>query len=105
LGEVVLNQLLPTEFISTQVVTGHLILVQANFFECGAMEIGVNVSHKVADAFTFSTFINSWAAVALGSSTTDHIVLPAAEFGVAASLCPPLDFFNSPQPVVEYDIN
>ncbi|KAK9937561.1 hypothetical protein M0R45_014340 [Rubus argutus] len=99
----VLKQLIPADIASTQEVVGHLLLVQANFFECGGMAIGVNISHKLGDAFTFSTFINSWAAVAIGSSTTtDHPVLPATEFGVAASLCPPLDFFNSPQPVVEF---
>ncbi|KAK9937560.1 hypothetical protein M0R45_014339 [Rubus argutus] len=82
---------------STQAVTGHLVLVQVNFFECGGLAIGVSISHKVADAYTFSTFIKSWAAVALGSSP----VLPA-EFGAAASLFPPQDFFNSSKPVVEF---
>ncbi|XP_062011944.1 BAHD acyltransferase At5g47980-like [Rosa rugosa] len=98
----VLKQLLPADIASTQEVAGHLLLVQANFFECGGMAIGVNISHKVGDAFTFSKFINSWAAVSFGSSASDHIVVPAVEFGVVASLCPPLDFFNSRQPIVEF---
>ncbi|XP_034213614.1 BAHD acyltransferase At5g47980-like [Prunus dulcis] len=77
--------------------TSYLLQVQANFFECGGLAIGVNISHKVADASTLSKFINSWAAIALGSaSTTDHVVPPAA-YGVAASLFPPLDFLNAPQ--------
>ncbi|CAL8150440.1 unnamed protein product [Prunus armeniaca] len=97
-----LNQLLPTAIGAKQAEVGYLLLVQANFFECGGLAIGVSISHKVADASTFSTFIKSWAQIALGStSTTDHVVFPA-EFGVTASLFPPQDFFNSPQPTVHF---
>ncbi|XP_020416893.1 BAHD acyltransferase At5g47980-like isoform X3 [Prunus persica] len=77
--------------------TSYLLQVQANFFECGGLAIGVNISHKVADASTLSKFINSWAAIALGSASTTDRVVPPAEFGVAASLFPPLDFLNAPQ--------
>ncbi|XP_004295939.1 PREDICTED: BAHD acyltransferase At5g47980-like [Fragaria vesca subsp. vesca] len=79
----------------------HLLLVQVNFFECGGMAIVVNILHKVADAFTLSTFLKSWAAASLGSSssctTHDHPVLPP-KFGSAASLYPSQDFLNSRKP-------
>ncbi|PQQ12573.1 BAHD acyltransferase [Prunus yedoensis var. nudiflora] len=94
----ILKQLIPTAIESKQAEAGHLLLVQVNLFECGGLTIGVSISHKVADASTLSTFIKSWAAIALGSaSTTDHVLLPT-EFGVASTLFPPQDFFNSPQP-------
>ncbi|TQD71883.1 hypothetical protein C1H46_042591 [Malus baccata] len=95
------KQLLPTDVDSTQADMGYLLLVQANFFQCGGLAIGVSVSHKVSDASTLSAFIKSWASIALGSASTYHVVLPA-EFGAAASLFPPLDFLNAPQPAVEF---
>ncbi|XP_050370535.1 BAHD acyltransferase At5g47980-like [Argentina anserina] len=98
----ILKCLFPAAVESTQALTGHLLLVQVNFFDCGGMAIAINISHKVADAFTFSTFIKSWSAAALGpSSTTDHPVLPV-EFGVAASHYPPQDFLNSPKPDMKF---
>ncbi|XP_008226087.1 PREDICTED: BAHD acyltransferase At5g47980-like [Prunus mume] len=98
----ILKQLLPTAVKSKQSEAGHLLLVQVNLFECGGLTIGVNISHKVADAFTLSTFIKSWATIALGSASTasDQVLLPV-EFGVAATLFPPQDVFNAPQPIVE----
>ncbi|CAL8150447.1 unnamed protein product [Prunus armeniaca] len=83
--------------------TGHLLLVQANFFECGgvAIGLGLNISHKIIDAYTLCKFINSWAAIALGSANTDHVV-PPVEFGATASIFPPLDFLNSPQPSIDF---
>ncbi|BBN69293.1 HXXXD-type acyl-transferase family protein [Prunus dulcis] len=88
------SALIPTATESKQAEAGHLLLVQVNLFECGGMTIGVSISHKVADASTLSTFIKSWAAIALGSAgTTDHVLLPT-EF----------DFFNSRQPTVEFAI-
>ncbi|XP_050109943.1 stemmadenine O-acetyltransferase-like [Malus sylvestris] len=94
----ILKQLLPTDCMSTQAETGYLVLVQANSFECGGLAIGVSICHKAADAFTATAFIKCWAALALGSasSTTDHHVLLPEEFGIAASLSPSLDSFNSP---------
>ncbi|XP_017191085.2 stemmadenine O-acetyltransferase-like [Malus domestica] len=94
----ILKQLLPTDCMSTQAETGYLVLVQANLFECGGLAIGISIYHKAADAFTTTTFIKCWAALAFGSasSTTDHHVLLPEEFGVAASLAPSHDSFDSP---------
>ncbi|CAL2253331.1 unnamed protein product [Prunus armeniaca] len=99
---VMLKQLLPADTESRQEGASYLVQVQANFFGCGGMAIGVCISHKVSDASTISKFISSWAAISFGSNGTTPLVLPA-EFGVASSLFPPLDFLNTPQPPMEYD--
>ncbi|XP_004301961.1 PREDICTED: uncharacterized protein LOC101312358 [Fragaria vesca subsp. vesca] len=40
--------------------SGHdLLLVQANFFECDGVAIGLEISHKIIDAFTISTFLTA----------------------------------------------
>ncbi|KAB2601944.1 vinorine synthase-like [Pyrus ussuriensis x Pyrus communis] len=99
------KQLLPADMASRQAVTGYLLLVQANFFECGGMAIGVSIAHKVADASTISTFIKRWAEIALDSTSrpnTDCQAVLPAEFGVAASLFPPQDILNAPQPTLEF---
>ncbi|XP_008241213.1 PREDICTED: BAHD acyltransferase At5g47980-like [Prunus mume] len=98
----ILEQLIPVAIKSKSVEAGHLLLVQVNLFECGGLTIGVSISHKVADASTLSTFIKTWATIALGSASTasDQVLLPV-EFGVAATLFPPQDVFNSPQPIME----
>ncbi|TQD93469.1 hypothetical protein C1H46_020890 [Malus baccata] len=91
----ILTQLIPTPMRSKQAQVGHLVLVQANVFECGGLAIGVSISHKVADALANSNFIESWAEIArcTASSTDHHVVLPT-EFGVAATLFPPQEFFK-----------
>ncbi|XP_048432587.1 acyltransferase Pun1-like isoform X3 [Pyrus x bretschneideri] len=94
----ILRQLVPTPMRSKQAQVGHLVIVQANVFECGGLAIGVNISHKVADAAAYSKFIESWAQIArCTASTTDHHVVLPTEFGVAATLFPPQEFFNSPK--------
>ncbi|XP_040374559.1 salutaridinol 7-O-acetyltransferase-like [Rosa chinensis] len=55
----IVNQLLPNGIESTFESTGYLLLVQANFFECGGIAIGISISHKIADGFTLGTFICS----------------------------------------------
>ncbi|BFG40576.1 hypothetical protein CerSpe_268500 [Prunus speciosa] len=61
------------------------------------MAVAVSILHKVTDALTFITFIKSWTSIALGSASTtsDQVLLPAA------TVFPPQDFFNSPQPIME----
>ncbi|XP_004295709.1 PREDICTED: BAHD acyltransferase At5g47980-like [Fragaria vesca subsp. vesca] len=93
-----LKHLFPAAFESTQALTGHLLLVQVNFFECGGMAIAINISHKVADAFTLSTFTKIWARVAQGHP----VLLPADSFGALTYLYPPQDFLNASKPLAEY---
>ncbi|XP_068319270.1 minovincinine 19-hydroxy-O-acetyltransferase-like [Pyrus communis] len=102
----ILCRLLPADITSAQAVTDHLLLVQANFFDCGGLAIGIYLSHKVADASTLSAFIKTWAATALdlASTTSDHREILSVEVGFAASLFPPLEFLNTPHRVMEYAI-
>ncbi|KAG2701849.1 hypothetical protein I3760_06G063100 [Carya illinoinensis] len=74
-----------------------LVRVQASFFECGGLAIGVCLSHKVADFATTAMFINSWASAALAAS--GEAVLPP-EFG-AASRIPPRIQSTLPSPAMK----
>ncbi|KAB5551675.1 hypothetical protein DKX38_008986 [Salix brachista] len=38
------------------------LTIQFNRFECGGVAIGSCVAHRIADAYTVGTFINTWAA-------------------------------------------
>ncbi|KAL6198980.1 hypothetical protein ACLB2K_028768 [Fragaria x ananassa] len=92
-----LTELIPKLESTDEGETGYVLLnVQVNFFECGGIAIGFNVSHKMIDAFTLSTFVNSWAATSLGFGTSDHTVFPSHQYVGAASRFPPLDLFKSP---------
>lgn len=81
----VLKQFLPAAIESPEAATGNLLLVQATFFDCDGLAIGVCISHKMADAATLTTFIRSWAAMANGSS---ELVRPVF---MGASMFPPID--------------
>ncbi|KAK8516692.1 hypothetical protein V6N13_080790 [Hibiscus sabdariffa] len=59
--------------------------VQFNVFDCGGFGIGVCISHKIADALSFFTFLKTWAAVCRGDPRS-LIALP--EF-ISAELFPP----------------
>ncbi|GMJ13259.1 hypothetical protein like AT1G24430 [Hibiscus trionum] len=58
--------------------------IQFNSFHCGGIGIGLCISHKIGDALSYFTFLNTWAAVARGD--TKNMVLP--EF-ISAKLFPP----------------
>ncbi|GAB4840547.1 hypothetical protein Ancab_021316 [Ancistrocladus abbreviatus] len=61
-----------------------LLAIQVNFFDCGGMAIGLNMSHKVSDASSFITFVRSWAAISRGDS--GGIIFPQFD---GAKLFPP----------------
>nr|GEV23541.1 transferase, chloramphenicol acetyltransferase-like domain protein [Tanacetum cinerariifolium] len=60
-------------------------------FECGGVALGVNASHKIADASTLSTFIIEWAAMnrkeyeieSTGPSFNSSTLFPGRCFGSA----------------------
>ena len=60
-----------------------LAAVQVTSFNCGGIVIGLEISHKVADALSFFLFLNSWAATARGGS---NILSPWLD---AATIFPP----------------
>lgn len=47
-------------------LTAFAFLTQVNFLECGGLALSLLISHKVADALSFFTFLNAWAASARG---------------------------------------
>ncbi|CAN4087511.1 unnamed protein product [Withania somnifera] len=60
----------------------HLLIVQVTFFECGGMIIGCWVSHKLSDATSICTFINTWASMARGAMDTQLLLTPDFKTGV-----------------------
>lgn len=92
----VLRECLPRKVVLTsEAVTGFLLLVQANFFQCGGLVIGICISHKVADATTLINFTNAWAGEACGYP--DAVPPPIL---TASAVIPPLD---SPIPPIEVE--
>ncbi|KAK4268315.1 hypothetical protein QN277_024990 [Acacia crassicarpa] len=61
--------------------------VQVNVFDCGGLAIGVSMSHKVVDAFSYFQFIKNWAAVSRGGEPEQKI---RTHFQ-SSSLFPPKD--------------
>ncbi|KAL5578200.1 hypothetical protein UlMin_019899 [Ulmus minor] len=81
-----------------EVAAACMLAVQANFFECGGIAIGVCLSHKLADASTLCTFINSWAETTSESGIKFEI--PQLD---SSSLFPPHDSLASRQSPVEVE--
>lgn len=84
----VLQQLLPCDplqYSPDQVI----LAVQANYFACGGMAIGVCISHVIADASATAHFLNSWAAVACGAAD-DHNIEDGVVYD-CSSVFPPQD--------------
>ena len=75
------NKFLPFELDDVNELA---LAVQVTTFNCGGMVIGLVFAHKVSDACSFFVFLNSWAAIARGSS--DDIPPPRYE---SAAFFPP----------------
>ncbi|XP_050206876.1 stemmadenine O-acetyltransferase-like [Mercurialis annua] len=66
-----LNCLLPAAAENPEAAAGNLLIVQATFFDCSGLAVGICISHKMTDAATLSTFTECWSATAhTGSSRT-----------------------------------
>lgn len=63
--EALTSRFLPAEIGSPEAGTWPLLVVQATFFDCGGVAIGVCVSHKLADAATLGIFLKTWACTAV----------------------------------------
>ncbi|KAE8730155.1 hypothetical protein F3Y22_tig00003041pilonHSYRG00995 [Hibiscus syriacus] len=94
-----LAEFLPIQTESNEAATGRLLLVKVNFFECGGMAVGVCLSHKIADLYTLSKFVNTWAAITRGSN--EAAVFP--EFGCATSFLPPQKDLSFTIPAMEFN--
>ncbi|KAJ9169404.1 hypothetical protein P3X46_017606 [Hevea brasiliensis] len=83
----VLERFLPGIDQSLEVRTEQpLLFVQENLFTCGGIAIGLQISHKIADAATIGIFLKGWAAVAADGSR--EILVPNL---TASSFLPPMD--------------
>ncbi|KAK0599699.1 hypothetical protein LWI29_007777 [Acer saccharum] len=67
-------------------VSNLALAIQVSVFECGNVAICARMSHKIANASSFLTFIKNWAATARHLET--YVICP--EF-VAAKVFPPKD--------------
>lgn len=77
-----------------------VLAVQLNVFDCGRLAIGVSLSHKVADGFVISSFIQGWAAACRFGNINEVITSPSFEMG---SLLPARDTNKLKIPVPEKD--
>ncbi|KAI4382500.1 hypothetical protein MLD38_008457 [Melastoma candidum] len=78
-----LTRLLPFQLYDPEDFAAAL---QVNLFACGGLSVCLCISHKVADALSYFTFLNSWAAVARGDA--HGTVTPYFD---VASLFPPVN--------------
>lgn len=77
-----INKFLPFELDD---VNEFPLVVQATFFTCGGVAVGLGMSHKVGDGLSLFMFINSWADIARGNGHTDTVTPRFA----SATLFPP----------------
>lgn len=68
------------------------LAVKISCFECGGTAIGVCISHKIADALSLATFLNSWTATC--QEETD-IVQP--NFDLGSHHFPPMESIPAPE--------
>ncbi|KAH7570435.1 hypothetical protein JRO89_XS05G0106300 [Xanthoceras sorbifolium] len=93
-----LTQLIPIEIESTESITGGFVsLVQASFFDCDGVAVGVCISHKLAVTAAVATFMRCWAATTttLGSTTSVSLYDGAALF-------PPREFSAEILPITNF---
>ncbi|PON64749.1 Transferase [Parasponia andersonii] len=88
----VIDQFFPAAIQSPEASTWPLLQVQATFFDCGGLAVGVCLSHKVCDARSMSVFMKTWVEISKGSAQT---VVPVFD---AVSYFPPAEQLSLPLP-------
>ncbi|KAG6405320.1 hypothetical protein SASPL_132909 [Salvia splendens] len=74
------------------------LAIQATFFRCGGLAVGISFAHKIGDGLSFVLFVNTWSAVARDGSG-GGVALPKFD---TATYAPPLDVLNElQQPAAE----
>ncbi|XP_024032661.1 BAHD acyltransferase At5g47980-like, partial [Morus notabilis] len=81
--EALIRRFLPAAMESPEAGTWPLLIVQATFFDCGGVAVGVCVSHKLADAATLSVFLKTWANTAVPDFEAASYYLPRDTFSFA----------------------
>ncbi|XP_050206874.1 stemmadenine O-acetyltransferase-like [Mercurialis annua] len=90
-----LDCLLPAAAESPEAADGNLLIVQATFFDCSGLAVGICVSHKMTDAATLSTFAQCWSATA--HTVLSKTVTPPMFMG--SSIFPPIDISIPHNPI------
>ncbi|KAF7851349.1 hypothetical protein BT93_L4080 [Corymbia citriodora subsp. variegata] len=81
--------------IEEQVIVG----VQATFFNCGSIGIGICISHKIADGASVFTFLTAWSEIAVNGVDGETIL--KTPFLKASELFQPKDInFQMPSGVI-----
>ncbi|KAF8035156.1 hypothetical protein BT93_C1248 [Corymbia citriodora subsp. variegata] len=81
--------------IEEQVIVG----VQATFFNCGSIGIGICISHKIADAASVFAFLTAWSEIAVNGVDSEAIL--KTPFLKASELFQPKDInFQMPSGVI-----
>ncbi|KAI3504557.1 hypothetical protein L1887_26124 [Cichorium endivia] len=65
------------------------VAIQVSLFDCGGIAVGVCMSHRIADACSFSSFVSHWFALAKGPETP--LTGPVLD---SAVLFPPMDSYE-----------
>ncbi|OMO81448.1 Transferase [Corchorus olitorius] len=73
--------------------------IQLNTFDCGGIGLALCISHKIVDALSYFTFLNTWAAITRGDEK--NVVLPEL---VSATLFPPENAPALPEPVIDMGV-
>ncbi|KAH6777527.1 hypothetical protein C2S51_008839 [Perilla frutescens var. frutescens] len=74
---------LPYKMIESQ---DFCMAVQATYFRCGGLAVGLLISHKIADALSYFVFANTWSAIARNGDRCGVVPLPKFD---AAAYFPP----------------
>ncbi|KAM7272145.1 hypothetical protein ACFE04_031359 [Oxalis oulophora] len=67
---------------------GEMLIIQANFFKCGGLAIGLSMSHKLTDGSTMSVFVKAW------SNPDDNTPI---DFSLPATIPRPVDPSSLPR--------
>ncbi|KAM3398916.1 hypothetical protein P3S68_002432 [Capsicum galapagoense] len=60
----VVDVVFPQDFPWGSTLNRSPLLVQLSHFDCGGIAVNACLSHKIADGYSFSRFLNDWAATA-----------------------------------------
>ncbi|KAJ8770599.1 hypothetical protein K2173_018090 [Erythroxylum novogranatense] len=86
---------LTAAFDTSNIPSGCMLVIQLTLFSCGGIAISVSTSHKLADASSVGTFVQSWASIT--TQEGGRLVSPEPMF-VESSFSPTTDMLSMPTP-------
>ncbi|KAJ8770591.1 hypothetical protein K2173_018082 [Erythroxylum novogranatense] len=91
----VLKNLTPSNFDTSNIPSGCMLVIQLTLFSCGGIAVSVGPSHKLADASSVCTFVQSW--VSMTTQEGGRLVSPEPMF-LESSFSPTTDTLSLPRP-------